>query len=49
MIRGGVRGKGVGERKKENMMAEEESGEKGQEEGKGWWGEKENGKGKEVQ
>ena len=29
------------------MMAEEESGEKGQEEGKGWWGEKENGKGKD--
>lgn len=29
-------------------MAEEETGEKGQEEGEGRWGEKENGKGKEV-
>lgn len=47
MIRGGVRGKEEG-RKKENMMAEEETGEKGQEEGEGRWGEKENGKGKEV-
>ena len=26
-------------------MAEEESGEKRQDEGEGWWGEKENGKG----
>lgn len=42
-----MRGKEEG-RKKENMMAEEETGEKGQEEGEGRWGEKENGKGKEV-